>query len=178
MENEKNNLGFNTILYIFSIKGFTTEWPSTNAVEDPHTIIVKGFTADGVDAGSGEVGDVILGADGSMKCINKNGLRDFTFNLFPNTNAFEDIKHYFNRTQVALGEKRIGQVSVQLQIIRTNVKTMECYDGMFIELGGMGGATRDDGQQSITFSFRTTIKSALTKKLTDEELNSYGAYGY
>ena len=178
MDNEKNNLGFNTILYIFVMKGFTTEWPSINAVENPHTIILKGFTSDGVDAGSGESGDVILGSDGSMKIVNKNGLRDFNFSLFSNAPAFEDIEHYYNRTQVGLGEKRIGQISVQLQIIRTNVKKMRCYDGTLVEFGGMDGANRDNGQQDITFTFRTTIKPSLIKSLTDAELNSYNAFGY
>lgn len=178
MENENNNLGFNTVAYAFSITGFKTAWPSNNQVEDPHTILLRGITPEGVESASGEVGDVILGADGSMKVLNKNALIDFSFNIFPNNLAYDDIRHYFNRTQVKTGEKRIGQVAVQLQIIKTTLKTMECYNGTFIELGGIGGANRDDGQQSINITFRTSLQPALTKTLTDEELASYNAYAY
>lgn len=138
MENED-------VIYILSVGGFQSKWPSNGKSENPHIIKIP-----------------------NLKYLGKNGyFYEYCTTLHINTNtlAYKDIQHYINRT--CSGEKRIGQISVQLQIIKTTLKTMESYNIMI---------TRHDysnNGNSLSIRFKSITNQPSRKQMTDDELKTY-----
>ena len=135
MENED-------VIYILSVGGFQSKWPSNGKSENPHIIKIP-----------------------NLEYLGKDGY----FSLHSNTNtlAYKDIQHYINRTQVGPGEKRIGQISVQLQIIKTTLKTMESYNIMITS------HNYSNNGNSLSIRFKSITNQPSRKQMTDDELKTY-----
>lgn len=140
MENED-------VIYILSVGGFQSEWPSNGRSENPHIIKIPNLK--------------YLGKDGYFYkyCT--------TLHINTNTLAYKDIQHYINRTQPHPGEKRIGQISVQLQIIQTTLKTIESYNIMITRY------SYSNNGNSLSIIFKRTIDQPSRKQMTDDELKTY-----
>lgn len=162
MENED-------VIYILSVGGFQSKWPSNDKSENPHRVFLKNIVP---NISYKEICDnkMILGADGYCKNIDGESKKIYNFRVSKENNIYKDIKHYFDRTESEeiKNARLVIPANIELEIINKNKRIKEIYSGVIEK-----DYIYEEGESGeISFNFK--IKEKISNKiLTEEELTQF-----
>jgi hypothetical protein len=172
------NLGVNTIIYTFLIKGMkydeaVEEWEFDSS--NTQDLRVEGFSPDGFQMGSMTIGGYEVGTDGYKKFFSMASQgNEINFSIFSNTACYNKFQAlFFKPTKGGIdnnqfifengGKQYNFHKGISLEIIYRSLNRKETYTtGQFTQITPSGSHDMN-GLGNISFTFVSTGKPILTQ---------------